>query len=273
MPYASDKNLSYLSLNLITINVAKLDEVIMVLRKREMERNILAGIDRLVHVLIDLSCAQGKEKDELLEQAIQMVRDVTPPLLVLLGGKEEHLENLLRQLITQKLPSGLALDSFGPLKRDLDTILTMAFFRDPEETTQPMPEEVPDEVPDEVPEEVPANEQEPMEEATPETTAIPEQEDTTVSPAVSTKPGHDLALLLQRIFPAATIHQGYMFRSLCLDYYLPEQSLAILIIYPGVRTIPALEHLLKKVGITLVKLQPSELDHPALFVQKLSRMK
>ena len=230
------------------------------LHKREMEKKILAGIDGLVHLLINLSCVQGKQKDELLEQAIQMVRDVTPPLLVLLGGKEEHLENLLRQLITQKLPSGIAMDSFGPLRHDLNTILTLAFFREPEEEAPIIPEDVPVEVP------VAAT-------PTPETTAIPEQEDTTAAPAVSTKPGQDLALLLQRIFPAATIHQGYMFRSLYLDYYLPEQNLAILIIYSEVRIIPIVEHLLKKSGITLVKLQPSELEQPTLVAHKLFRMK
>lgn len=257
--------MSYLSLILITINVENLDEVIMVFQKRELEKSILAGIDRLVHVLIDISCADGRQKDNLMEQAIQMVRDVTPHLLVLLGGKEEHLENLLRQLISQKLPPALALNSFGPLKRDLDIILTLAFFRDPEEATVTLPEIEPEEPPIEAATMTPVA----IEVAQEYVTVSPQQE-TIPPPVVTTHSKQDLAILLKHFFPGTTIYQRYMLRSLQLDYYLPEEKLAVLISYPGVRTIPSLELLLKKEGITLLKLLPSELHHPALLTRKLA---
>jgi len=228
-------------------------------QKRQLEKNILSGIDRLVQQLIDLSSSQGQQKDQLLEEAVQTIKDIKPLLLILLGGREEHLESLLRQLISQKLPQGLALDSFGPFKRDLDTVLTLAFFAENQlKDEQGLAAESPESAPENLPETEVAAEAE----------AAPEAEP--ASPGIE-QPEQVFAAFLSKLFPSATLHQGYLYRSLYLHYYLPEQKLAFLVLYPEVRMIPTIEKLLQKEGITLIKLQPSDLKQPALLVRKLAR--
>lgn len=250
----------------------------MVLHKRELEKGILAGIDRLVHILIDSSCTEGRRKDILLEQAVQMVRELTPLLLTLLGGKEEHLENLLRQLISQKLPPGCALDSFGHLGNDLDWILASAFFKAPEEaSSETVPEET---VSKEAVSEKSELENHDSEDTKESAESLPNmdlfrRESEEVAPGTDyvPKPAFTFASFLRRRFPDALIQEKYLFRCLCVDFYLPDKKLAILLLYPGVRTIPVYDLLLKKEGITLLKLQPEELEQPAGLLQKLSHLK
>lgn len=231
-------------------------------QKRQLEKNILSGIDRLVQQLIDLSCSQGRQKDQLLEEAVQTIKDIKPLLLILLGGREEHLESLLRQLISQKLPHGLALDSFGPFKRDLDTVLTMAFFAE----NQPKDEQgLAAGPPESAPENLSGTEAAAASEAAPAPEAEP------APPVIEQQPEQVFAAFLSKLFPSATLHQGYLYRSLYLHYYLPEKKLALLVLYPEVRLLPTIERLLQKEGVTLIKLQPSDLKHPALLARKLAR--
>lgn len=231
-------------------------------QKRQLEKNILSGIDRLVQQLIDLSSSQGQQKDQLLEEAVQTIKDIKPLLLILLGGREEHLESLLRQLISQKLPQGLALDSFGPFKRDLDTVLTLAFFAENQpKDEQGQAAEPPESAPDNLPET----------EAAAEAVAALAPESEPTPPVIEQQPEQLFAAFLSKLFPSATLHQGYLYRSLYLHYYFPEKKLAFLVLYPEVRMIPTIEKLLQKEGITLIKLQPSDLKQPALLVRKLAR--
>lgn len=231
------------------------------LEKRELERKILGGIDRLVHILIDISSAAGRPKAVLMEQAAQMVRDLSPLLLNLLGGQEEHLEGLLRQLVSQKLPPRLALISFGSLQEDLDRILAVAFFKESEEpaplhlteqeqdTTiqEPMPSE--DQEKEEEPEQV---ERQEVEENSPRDESLP-----------------DLTPFIKGLFPQATILPGCYYRSVFLDYYLPEEKFALCIMQPGRRIIPSLEKLIKKEGLTLIKVEASEINNPQILTRLL----
>lgn len=268
------------------------------LEKRELERKILGGIDRLVHILIDISCTMGRQKEYLMEQAVQMVRDLSPLLLNLLGGQEEHLEGLLRQLVSQKLPPSLSLVSFGPLQEDLEHILAVAFFKEPDGSESPSilaqePEateqlkEQPGEQPEEqVAEEIITGEDtvEDIVEDTAEKSAdepapisdslgadSPETDSLETEPITETDPDPlpDLSPLLKRLFPKATILPGCYYRSLFLDYYLPEQKMALCIMQPGRRIVPSLEKILKKEGLNLIKVQTSEINTPLLLAQRL----
>jgi len=316
------------------------------MQKRELEKAILGNIDRLVHILIDISHAASRRKAALTEQAIQIVRDLTPLLLNLLGGREEHLEGLLRQLILQKLPSGYALFSFGSLKQDLDQILALAFFKDSQAseavniTEQPsessaeseqdnflIPVAEPEPAPDKGPLSEPKADKEALSEPEPDKDpsdesgadkkpssmpepenipkpgfsvkqvagtepatiiisreAIPLDTEPPQEPYISSSalapdagpelPSPDAAAMpllkiLQRFFPTTEIYQGYYYRSLYLDYFLPEQKLAVKVLKPGSRVLPLLERLFKQEGFSLVKIQSSELNNPFSLIQKL----
>ncbi len=256
--------------------IGLLEEVIVMLDKRELERKILGGIDRLVHILIDISCTAGRPKEMLMEQASQMVRDLSPLLLNLLGGQEEHLEGLLRQLISQKLPPRLALLSFGSLKGDLDRILAMAFFKESENEPEILESQSPAEQDPTPPEEkqIPAdslNEQviEQIEQVDEQTIADSVPVATTLEEKQASEALPDLTPFLQRLFPRATILPGCYYRSIFLDYYLPEEKFALCIMQPGRRIIPSLERLIKNEGLTLIKVKTSELNDPQILTQRL----
>lgn len=224
------------------------------LEKRELERSILGGIDRLVQVLIEISSTTGAQKTILMEQAVQMVRDLSPLLMQLLGGQEEHLEGLLRQLISQKLPPNLALLSFGPFKQDLDQVLASAYFYEPEIPLEEAP------ISESVTQEISAEEDNSVLELE---VATEQEQAETPSPRVI------LYQILNRLYPQSSILPGCYYRSIFLDYYLPDKKLAFILMQPGCRILPTLEKLINKEGLTLIKVQPSELDNPSLLARRL----
>ena len=67
---------------------------------RLIDKKILAAINRLVHLLIEMSSVSEDQKGPYLQEAVDLIREIRPYLLSLIEGKDILLESLLRQLIS-----------------------------------------------------------------------------------------------------------------------------------------------------------------------------
>lgn len=101
---------------------------------RLMEKKILASVNRVVNILIELSYANENDKSSYYDEAVNLIQEIRPLLLRLVDGKEEYLGSLLRQLVTQKLPHPSVVTSFGSLQKDLNVIISLSFSGDCAET-------------------------------------------------------------------------------------------------------------------------------------------
>lgn len=249
---------------------------------RILEKAILSYIDGLVNIIIELSIKTAVEKKILFDQAVTLVKELSPLLLNLVGAREEHLETLIRQLVTQKLPQGQVLKSFGDLHKDLNYILALAFHT-PQRTDGERGNESIGELPPVHNPDISMEEKEPEIEV--ETVAAMEVEaevDTvdkllhgeneTELPVCAAKTAPQLEQILRQIFPGEGIQQDYYFRGLHFSYYLPQRRLGI---RSGQicswRNKNIYENLLKKESIQVVDIEPWEVEAPPLLIRKLSR--
>jgi hypothetical protein len=101
-----------------------------------MEKKILSNINRVVNTLIEVSYIDATGKEAYYNEAVQLIRDIHPLLMRLIDGKEELLEALIRQLISQKLPHPSIQSSFGSLQCDLNIIISRVLCKDEVTTTK-----------------------------------------------------------------------------------------------------------------------------------------
>ncbi len=90
------------------------------MNKKELEKNILEKTDKLVDSIINSS--DDNDRSIKYKNAIINVKDLAK-LTVKLIENEDHLENMLKQLISQKLPDKKILNSFGDFSKDIDYII------------------------------------------------------------------------------------------------------------------------------------------------------
>lgn len=243
----------------------------MLINNREWEIQILSGIQHLVHLLIEASYAKGLKKETLLNQAISHLRDLNPSLLKLIDGKEEHLEALIRQLFSQKLPPGFILTSFGGLKRDLDLVIQQALI-----PSEPEPDPVPEVKEDNEP--LPDSKQEDPIDAdiTTDTnylTAEPvgDMAADSQEPPRAADTGPSLADIITNFYPGEKVIHNYFFRSISIDYYLPDRKIAFVLLSPHKRIYKLHHLLLKKEGIILIEVNPRELNNIRLLARHLPK--
>ena len=242
---------------------------------RLIEKKILSSINRLVHILIDMSCASEDRKGPYMQEAVELIRDIRPYLLSLIEGKEMLLESLLRQLISQKLPHPAVLRSFGDLQHDLNRIIHAALYHQTEETgdttetgvsaddvqenagdmptgfemsgaasadlTLPPPSDAAattmESAADEADSGLPSTEQETDDQLPAEScaeTATKTEEPAGVPVDECTKmpkleePSDLLQCIISSIYAGEVIIKDYIFKTLPLNYYLPERKTAII---------------------------------------------
>lgn len=264
----------------------------MIINNREWEIQILSGIERLVHILIEASYAKGLKKDDLLNNAVSHLRNLNPLLLKLVDEKEEHLESLIRQLFSQKLPPGFILTSFGGLKRDLDYVVHQALIpSEPEMVVLQQTEVNNVSIPEPNPQ---------IEDASIDTTQheecvsieipeagimksedIPDIEDNSsyipcpgnsvTQNQVLENPTPSLADIITNFYPGEEVVENFTFRSLSVDYYLPQRKIAYVQMSPGKRIYKMHRLLLKQEGITLVEVNPGELNNIRLLARHLPK--
>lgn len=88
-----------------------------------IENQIIKLVDNFINTMIEMHNAVPGQEEELYAQAEGLLLELTDKALLLLGGREEYLETMLSQLITQKLPQGAVIDCFGNFKEELDQVM------------------------------------------------------------------------------------------------------------------------------------------------------
>lgn len=212
---------------------------------RLMERAILSCVERLVNILIELSHTNEHYKGPLFEKAVKVIEEMKPLLLGLVDGQEKHLEPVLRQLVSQKLPHSVIMSSFGDLQKDLNRILNLALRQDTSE------QQIVDKV-----------EQLHQQQCN---QAITNQ------PVKKEDPQELLERFLKKTFPDVRIVKKYYLRSLCLDFYLPDKKLGFVLVSPQYRNNRFLEHYLKKEKIKLIEVYPADLENSHLLARKMPK--
>ncbi len=260
----------------------------MPIEDRIREKIILSGIDRIVATLIELSIAKGVNRTYLLDRAIMEVKEIRPLLLTLIEAREDRLEPLIRQLISQKLPPRPLLLSFGNLQKNLDMILNAALSKtDPPPQDLPQPpapepaiKEVPEATAGVSPQVNPVIAQEPA--AAPE--ALPEsppsplpdtpealQEDMESQGKKQIPSVFLLEELLRALGKGKIFLKDYAYRSLLFEFYFPDNKLGLYLVSPAKADLKKYEALLRKEGLKFLEIFPDELDNYRQLSRKIQR--
>lgn len=89
-----------------------------------LEKTILTKVEELIRILIELSdLKDDKQKSEFRKQGVDKCQEITPLLMHFLEGKEQYVEPMIYQLVQEKLPSNIVLNSFGQLQEELNFIV------------------------------------------------------------------------------------------------------------------------------------------------------
>ncbi|MGI6555384.1 MAG: hypothetical protein ACOX2P_08590 [Bacillota bacterium] len=91
-----------------------------------VENQILSLVDDFIDTMIELHNTVPGQEQELYETAEKQLLELIDKALFLLGGRQEYLEAMLSQLISQKIPQGTVIESFGNFKEELDQVLARA---------------------------------------------------------------------------------------------------------------------------------------------------
>ncbi|KKM09177.1 hypothetical protein SY88_20125 [Clostridiales bacterium PH28_bin88] len=79
--------------------------------------------DQMIQAALSAGLLEGEAKQQHIDQAVESVAELAGLLMEVLQGKGEHLETLLYQLASQKLPDRRILESFGNFTQDLNSIM------------------------------------------------------------------------------------------------------------------------------------------------------
>lgn len=231
---------------------------------RADEKRILADINNIVQILIELSYTKGTKKEVLYNNAVQLLKELRPCLLGLINGREELLESLTKQLISQKLPHPFMFNSFGDLQKDLNRVIAGAYtpyynektpeLQSPEAAGCPEADECPEvlgaqaeiKTADDSAAEVPA----PL-----PTDPLPERENDQScdhNPCDDRSIAAQIGKILSRDCAAESVYKNYYFRGMRFDFYLPSRKLALLFQKEPSYKHRLYESILKKEGVTVI---------------------
>lgn len=172
-----------------------------------LEKTILNKIEELVKILIELSNLKNDdEKKELHNEGIDKCREIIPLLLHFLEGKEQYVEPMIYQLVREKLPEPIILNSFGQLQEELNFVVHKSIhdFKTYNEIVKPE-----------------ILETETVEVAQKSHLEGNLQSENTVIDSKST-----LYQCLAKAFPNSTIIENYKIRGQRIDYFIRELKLA-----------------------------------------------
>jgi hypothetical protein len=98
-----------------------LGEVITLTDKNRSEEEQLALrlVDSLIEYAISTSLLKGEEREVALSKGVETAKELAHAIQRLVEGRDEYIENVLMQLVAQKLPDPKILSSFGSFSDDL----------------------------------------------------------------------------------------------------------------------------------------------------------
>ena len=102
-----------------------------------LEKTILTKVEEFINILIELSGLKNeREKKEFRQQGIDKCQEIIPLLLHFLEGKEQYVEPMIYQLVQEKLPTSIILNSFGQLQEEIKFVVQQSikeFKQNPQE--------------------------------------------------------------------------------------------------------------------------------------------
>jgi len=214
----------------------------------QLEKEILSNIERLITIINKVSMP-GKENESsslILAEAEYLINKTNPLLEQLLQRKDLPLEQIYRQLITQKLPSTETQNSIFHLEQALELIFALPVFQQD-------------------------NKKEPLTDTGETATCVAK---TTLPPTWKNCPSEKskvgLYAYLTALFPKEKVLKNYYLRNIKLDYFIPQKKLAILLT-PVYYRRSLNQNLLLREGIHLIELSPQDLNNPGQLYQKFCR--
>ncbi|GAW91847.1 hypothetical protein HM1_2501 [Calderihabitans maritimus] len=173
---------------------------------RKREREIIGLADDIIQGIISLGMLTGVVREARQEKMVEQMAKLAEKAVVLLEGREEHLESLLEQLILQRAGNFEGFRDFKQFRRDLREVIERGakLFRTTAEESDGRGEE-----------DLPVTE-------------IRQKGEIEREKAEETEPD-PLPEFLRLIFPHSRIIKGYRKGTLEMDYYLPEERLALLV--------------------------------------------
>lgn len=266
-------------------------------QKKTLEHEILRLTDRLIEAAIQLGDKEEAERKQEFVRSLGIVQELAQRISQYLSGKEEHLEELLRQLTRQKLPDQSILNSFTNFSANLNELIIGGLNLYQQLKNTPLAETEETDAGKEWAEETghleiqPEEEQDSTDLDNEEIAVVPVSDEVTHSEtredkilekqdclsnrplnnaeqsAASPKTINQLEKILMQIFPGKKLVKGYKFHGFEIEYFFPELNLAIEKNHnPGTSNSWKEYHCLKA-GITLVKISDEELG----YYRRLSR--
>jgi len=238
------------------------------------DQAILKNIDLLQYLIIKLAHAKYEEEKIYLEKIAELLAHTSPLLLELTDGKQELLEPMYKQLLSQKMPHDELINNFAGIKMALDKVFTLLALSPGPSSGEEMPAGTGQT----------AGADEPPAPVTNLDSAVqlPDEEPPRAVPSAGTEinPSYEndplqaeviLEKLLKTIYPQEKIIRDHYLHHLKLDYYLPEQKIAILLVSLPHRTPTGLKMLSHKAGLKLIELSREDFHNPPLLWEKLGR--
>ncbi len=222
------------------------------------ENKIITNVNQVVRILVSASNTCGNRLDEDIDNAVTLLKEIKPYLLQLIDGKEYLMESLLKQLISQQLPHPYLLNSFGELQNSINKVITLT-VKEPSEETQ--------------------NKLETLgisEESAELRPVVSEAIDTSdIAPTKEqTKPfAMNFNDAVMSAYPNEKVIKNYEYRSLVIDYYLPDKKTAFILPHNAHRLPKLYRRLLQKDNINVVEISQSELDNPYFLFRILRSLK
>ncbi len=217
----------------------------MSINTNEVEKNILANIDDLIKIIIQMSQLEKEDFNKYLPQAEDLINKTNLLLKQLLKRNDLPLVQIYKQLIAQKLPHPKLQKCFGNLEPTLEAIFALPVFN---EHLKKQPQTNIREV----------------------STIHPLTQINTSSKKSEIK--INLDKFITALYPKEKILKNYSFRSVKLDYFLPERKLAVLLTPLYYRRSFSLNLLTLHERLHLIEISPQELNNPHLLYQKFPRL-
>jgi len=228
-----------------------------------LEQRVLFLADEFVQILIDLYDAEPEKEKELIFKGEEIFFELAQEALKILQGKREYLETMLKQLVAQKLPSHIIMDSFEGFEEKMQYLIQRNLDKIQEQLMANMGNDFED-INDEASDMTVKGRADILEDNEPdeerEEEKLIEKDDTVYAEKTCVK--SSMEDLIKKLFPKEELVKDYKIDNVILKYYLPGLGLA----FWGSSNmrkgyINVMEMCCEKEGILLLKINPQKVEN------------
>jgi len=229
-----------------------------------LEQRVLFLADEFIQILIDLYDAEPEKEEELTLKAEEIFFELAQEALKILQGKSEYLETMLKQLVAQKLPSDIIMDSFEGFEEKMQNLIKRSLDKFQEQHMESMQndfEDINDETSDrEIESCTDINGNDKPDEEKVEEEKFTEEDDIVYAEESCEK--DSMEDLIKKMFPKEELIKDFKVDNVIFKYYLPRLGLAFFgssKIRKG--CINVIEMCCEKEGILLLKIDPQKVEN------------